>query len=57
MCNKKLVKMAKSREKIDFMLNELEFIHLSIILYIMLKYMVHTGQSGFVVLYSVQGTH
>lgn len=49
--------MAKSREKIDFMLNELEFIHLSIILYIMLKYMVHTGQSGFVVLYSVQGTH
>lgn len=38
MCNKNLVKMARSREKIDFMLNELEFIHLSIILYIMLKY-------------------
>lgn len=30
--------MAKSREKIDFMLNELEFIHLSISLYLQALY-------------------
>lgn len=36
---KSSAKLAKSREKIDFMLNELEFIHLSISLYtLMLNY-------------------
>lgn len=55
--------MAKSREKIDFMLNELEFIHLSIILYNMLKYMGHTSatvaiaSNRFLLLFSARDTH